>query len=100
VRLGSPVADHRRSPHNLFKDLSQEFAGIVLIEDLLPWLQELSLSGANYSEAYAALADALDHQADRFSGFVWDQGGKEFLRETAGCMRTWLKVVASLGTKS
>jgi hypothetical protein len=92
VRLGSPVADHRRTPHNLFKDLYHELAGIVLIEELLPWLQELKLTGNTYPEAYASLADALAENAQRFAGFVWDEGGRSFLQDTAQCMRTWLKV--------
>ncbi len=97
VRLGSPVADHRRTPHNLFKDLYQELAGVVLIEELLPWLQELKLSGRNYADSYAALADALLSQAAQFKGFVWDEGGREFLRDTARCMQRWLSVVSRLG---
>jgi hypothetical protein len=96
LRVGGPVADHRRTPHNLLKDLYHELAGIALIEDLLPWLQALKLEGGDYASAYAALADALDAQAERFTGFVWDEGGREFLRETAGCMRTWLKILARL----
>lgn len=96
VRLGGPVADHRRTPHNLFKDLYHELAGVVLVEELLPWLQELRLQGADYPAAYAALADALEGRAARCHGFVWDQGGREFLVETAACMRTWLRVVRSL----
>ncbi len=97
VRVGSPVAEHKRTPHNLFKDLYHELAGIVLIEDLLPWLQEVPLSGGDYATAYAALADALEAQAGRFNGFVWDQGGREFLHETARSMREWLKVLKTIG---
>lgn len=90
VRFGTPVAEHRRTPHNLFKDLYHELAGVVLVEDLLPWLRELRLDGSGYAEAYASLADALEAQAPHFTGFVWDDGGREFLTETARCMRTWL----------
>lgn len=97
VCIGSPVADHRRSPHNLFKDLYHELAGIVLVEELLPWLQELRLSGSTYEAAYAALAEAMESQADHFHGFVWDEGGRSFLRETAACMRIWLNALQRLG---
>lgn len=96
VRLGEPVADHRRTPHNLFKDLYHELAGIVLIEELLPWLQEVQLSGSNYAEAYAALADALAARSERFRGFVWDQGGRDFLVDTASAMTTWLTCLRRL----
>jgi hypothetical protein len=93
VRFGSPVADHRRSPHDLFKDLYHELAGIVVVDEVLPWLQELKLAGGNYAEAYASLADALAGHAQSLRGFIWDDGGREFLVDTAQCMRTWLKLV-------
>lgn len=97
IRFGSPVAAHRRTPHNLFKDLYHELAGVVLVEDLLPWLQDLRLSGDNYFSAYASLADALSERAPAFRGFVWDMGGREFLLETAKAMQIWLKTLAKLG---
>lgn len=90
IRLGSPVAEHKRTPHNLFKDLYHELAGIVLIEDLLPWLQELKLSGSTYTETYGALADALAGHSQHLKGFIWDDGGREFLKDTARCMNIWL----------
>jgi hypothetical protein len=79
-------------------DLHQELAGMVLIEDLVPWLQAVVLSGNDYCEAYASLADAVLDQASTFKGFVWDDGGREFLAETAGCMHQWLRAVRSLAT--
>ncbi|HZR35116.1 MAG TPA: hypothetical protein VFA75_07050 [Nevskia sp.] len=96
VRVGSPVAEHKRSPHNLFKDLYHELAGMVVVEELLPWLREVKLSGGSYAEAYAALADAIDAQAPKFRGFVWDQGGRDFLVDSAACMRTWLGALRRL----
>lgn len=97
IRIGSPVADHRRTPHNLFKDLYHELAGMVLLDDLLPWLMDLQIEGGSYPELYASLADALEAKAPSMSGFVWDEGGREFLRETAGHMRAWLDAVALIG---
>jgi len=96
VRIGEPVAAHRRSPHNLFKDLFHELAGMVVIEELVPWLQELKLEGGDYFETYAALADAIASEADRFTGFVWDDGGRDFLRDTARWMHIWLDVLRRL----
>jgi hypothetical protein len=97
VRVGDPLCDHRRTPHNLFKDLYHELAGMVLIEELLPWLIGLQLTGGTYSDAYACLADELAAAAPRFAGFVFDQGGREFLRATAAHMRTWLAVLKAVG---
>jgi hypothetical protein len=97
IRIGSPVADHRRTPHNLFKDLYHELAGIVLLEDLLPWLLDLKVEGRSYPELYASLAAALEEKSASMSGFVWDEGGREFLRETGEHMRAWLEAVAVIG---
>lgn len=96
VRVGDPVADHHRQTHNLFLDLHQELAGIVLTEDLVPWLRALPLRGSGYADLYAELAEAIDAQADRFRGFIWDDGGREFLHETADHMRTWLRAIRTL----
>jgi len=97
IRIGSPVADHRRTPHNLFKDLYHELAGMVLLDDLLPWLLDLKLDGSTYPELYASLADAIEAKAPSMSGFVWDEGGREFLTETAEHMRAWLEAVKTIG---
>jgi hypothetical protein len=97
IRIGSPVADHRRTPHNLFKDLYHELAGVVLLDDLLPWLTEAKLSGSAYPELYAHLAEELEARSGSYSGFIWDQGGGEFLRDTARHMRAWLDAVALIG---
>lgn len=93
VRLGSPVLDHRRSTHNLFKDLYHELAGIVLIEDFLPWLVEQQLEGGTTLDAYESLSENILQQAGKFQGFVWDDGGREFLKQTAEHMQIWLKCV-------
>ncbi|MBA3652800.1 MAG: hypothetical protein H0W70_01250 [Actinobacteria bacterium] len=96
VRVGSPVVDHRRTPHNLFKDLHEELAGVILLEDLVPWLQDVELAGDTYADTYADLAERLLESAASFSGMVWDQGGREFLSETALCMQTWLGALRQL----
>jgi hypothetical protein len=97
IRVGTPIADHRRTPHNLFKDLSQELAGMVLLDDMLDWLVNLKLDGSSYHDLYAALADAIDEKAATMRGFVWDEGGREFLHDTSANMRAWLEAVALIG---
>jgi hypothetical protein len=97
IRIGAPIAEHRRTPHNLFKDLYNELAGMVIIEELLPWLMELKIANGSYAEAYLSLADELEVQATKFSGFVWDQGGRDFLVSTAANMRAWVNAVRIIG---
>jgi hypothetical protein len=97
IRIGSPIADHRRTPHNLFKDLYHELAGMVLLEDLLPWFVELQIGDGTYAEMYAEVADALESRASSMRGFVWDDGGRDFLVDTASNMRAWLEAVRTIG---
>ena len=85
VRVGTPILDHHRTPHNLFKDLYHELAGIVLIEEFIPWLQNVRLDGANYLDAYECLAARITEAASSFSGFIWDDGGRDFLARD-GCV--------------
>lgn len=40
--------------------------------------------------------DALDTNVDQFTGFVWDDGGRDFLRDTAACMRCWLETINTI----
>ncbi len=94
---GFTVVDHRRTPHNLFIDLHQELAGVVLLEDFVPWLKDLPLQGSTYAETYAVLAEQLEVAAPSFRGMVWDEGGREFLVDTARCMRTWLRTIDRIG---
>ncbi len=95
IRIGTPVLDHRRTIHNLFKDLYHELAGIVLIEEFIPWLQEVKLTGKSALEAYATMADEIECFATKTYGFVWNEGGREFLSETVKLMRIWLGIVQS-----
>jgi len=96
ARVGTPVADHVRTRHDLLKDLYHELAGIVLTEELVPWLVEEPLQGGDYPDAYACLAEGLAAASGRFKGFVWDEGGRDFLEATARAMRTWLQAVKSI----
>ena len=93
IRVGTPIVDHRRTPHNLFKDLYHELAGIVLIEEFLPWLREVSLQGGNPLDIYASLAEQIAGCAAGFQGFIWDDGGRDFLTEMSRHMQTWLRLV-------
>jgi hypothetical protein len=96
VRFGPPVCEHKRTPHNLLKDLYHELAGMVLIEELLPWFLELQLEGSTYLEAYSCLADHLASASKNFKGFIWNDGGRDFLVTTSKHMRIWLDIVKRL----
>src|SRR5207253_1148142 len=81
IRVGTPIVDHRRTPHNLFKDLYHELAGIVLLEEFVPWLIAEQLEGTTYLDVYESLAEHIGQHASHFTGFIWNDGGQDFLRD-------------------
>ncbi len=91
VRVGTPVCEHRRTPHNLLKDLQQELAGIALLEELTAWLETVELFGTDVDETYLCLADALDEALPRFRGHLWGPAARAFFTGTTHSMRTWVE---------
>lgn len=96
VGFGPPVVEHRRTKHDLLKDLGQEYFGILLIEEMLPWLTELRITGTTYTERYRCLADELRSFAVRHSGALWRSAMSDFLIDTASYMQRWAKAVENL----
>jgi hypothetical protein len=97
VRVGTPIATHARNSHNYLRDATQELACICVLEDLLPWLQEVRLDGRDYSEAYTCLSDQLEQAVDHFQGFIWTAETRDFFRSTARVMREWVKACGRIG---
>jgi hypothetical protein len=97
VRVGSPIATHARNSHNYLHDATQEMACICVLEDLLPWLHEVKLSGEDNAELYCSLAEQLESAVEKFSGFIWTDETRALFHETAGIMRQWAKVCQTIG---
>jgi len=89
LRAGTPIVDHRRNNHNYIKDATLEWGAILVLEDLLPWLREVRLTGASYLEAYRSLSAELQDAAERFKGLAWNDSTRGFLHQAAYHMRTW-----------
>lgn len=96
VRVGSPVADHRRNSHNYMRDAAAEWFGVQVLEEFIPWLMEAKLSGATCIQTYAALAEAIDDGAERFQGAFWTDAAKGFLHQMAYYMRAWLRACTTI----
>ncbi|MGH7178055.1 MAG: hypothetical protein ACREJC_11800, partial [Tepidisphaeraceae bacterium] len=96
IRVGTPLVDHRRNAHNYLRDATAEMGCVWLMEDLCPWLLNLKLQGASYSEAYLSLAGALDDAAGKFTGFIWTDALRAYVHDLAHCMRRWTGACASL----
>lgn len=97
LRVGTPMADHRRNSHNLFKDLANELWCMWMLEDLVDWLTDVKLEGRTYLQTYLSLADALEEFGVLVSGEVWTDAVRGFVFQTAACMRAWGKTCAALG---
>ncbi len=97
LRVGTPVAAHRRHSHNHLNDALREMACLALMEDLLPWLtREARLEGNTYPDAYECLSHLLQEAVERFSGKLWNDVSRAFFHQTAYCMQTWTRVCRSL----
>jgi hypothetical protein len=97
IRVGSPITDHRRNSHNYMKDLAYELACIWILEDFTQWLHDLKLQGGNYVETYLCLAEMIDKQVERFSGFIWNDATRGYFHYITHCMRTWIDAVKAVG---
>ena len=97
VRVGSPIATHARNSHNYLRDATQEMACICVLEDLLPLLLEVKLSGEDCGEMYYSLAEQLEIAVEKFTGFIWNSETRAFFHESASMMRQWAKVCQAIG---
>src|SRR5207237_1299251 len=90
VRLGTPVAEHRRNSHDYMEDAMNEWACIQLAEDLLPWLMEARLEGSCYRETFRSLSFALEDAVAKFRGSIWTEATLGYFHRMAYHMRQWL----------
>ncbi len=97
IRVGTPVAFHKRNSHNYLHDLAGELGCIRVIEDLTEWLFDTKLEGRTYAEAYLSLAAALEDQVERFQGSIWKENTRAYFHEMAYCMRQWVAACQNIG---
>jgi reversibly glycosylated polypeptide len=90
IRVGTPVAEHRRNSHNYMRDAMNEWACMQLSEDLLPWLKEARLEGNSYSEAFLSLSFAIEDAVEKFRGSIWTAATLGYFHQMGYYMRTWL----------
>jgi len=91
VRVGTPVAEHKRNSHNYMKDAMNEWACIQLSEDLIPWLMEARLEGSTYTDAFRSLSFAIEDAVETFHGSIWTAPTRGYFHQMAYYMRTWLE---------
>lgn len=91
VRAGTPVAEHKRNAHNYLKDATNEWACVLALEDLTPWLMDAQLDGGTYAECYRSLSFAIEDAVEKFQGPIWTDVTRGYFHQTAYHMRLWLK---------
>jgi hypothetical protein len=91
VRVGTPIAEHKRNSHNYMKDATNEWACILVLEDLLPWLTQLRLTGSSYAECFRSLSFAIEDAVEDFRGPIWTDVTRGYFHQMAYHMRVWLK---------
>lgn len=96
VRVGSPVVEHRRSPHNLYKDLWNELAGMVVVDDMLPILEKPLPPAKSYSDAARTLADWILEWNQSCQGFLWDNELHQYFNNVAQNIHLWVDVCREL----
>jgi len=96
VLVGAPICTHRRTPHNLFKDLYHELAGIILLEDVTQWLEAETLEGSDVIQAYRSLADKIKTNAHCFGSNILGNEAQQYLCKIAQAMQWWLDAVEKL----
>lgn len=99
IRIGAPVVEHRRSPHNLYKDLWNELAGMVVIDDMLSLLEEPLTPTSDYGTAVLELAERLERWAADQKGFLWDDHLKAYFRNVSANLRLWVSACRQLAAK-
>jgi hypothetical protein len=98
VKIGSPVVEHRRSPHNLYKDLWNELAGMVVIDDMTELLETPLSTASSYSDATLELAERLREWSAKQEGFLWDDSLRSYFNNVADNMSLWVKTCQSLNS--
>ena len=97
VRVGTPIADHRRNTDNYLKDAGQEMACVLVLEDILKWLPSVQLPSTSYADAYLALADAIEDIVQEFKGAIWNDATRGYFHQMAYCMRKWVQACKIIG---
>ena len=99
VRVGTPIAAHKRNSHNYIRDATNEWSCILVSEDLIPWLREAHLCGGTYTEAYESLSHAIQEAVETFKGNVWTDVTRAYFHQVAYYMRLWLKACREIERK-
>lgn len=93
VCLGAPLLYHDKRPRDVFEDLKKEIEGMVMNERLWRIVDELSIDGKNYTDAYLSLTEQLQrHQ----SKIALNTHQDKFMKKQLTNMRKWTEITDKL----
>lgn len=96
IKIGSPVLEHRRSAHNVYKDLWNELAGMVIIDDMLPLLETPLSKSNSYGSAMLELAERIEKWSVDRQGFLWQDPLKNYFKNISRNMQLWVEACRQL----
>ena len=96
IRFGTPVLDHDRNSHNYLKDAYYEMSGLMVLEDIAPWLRETQLDGNTVEEMYISLSHQIQDAVENFSGPAWNSDTRGYFHRTAHQMREWISAIREI----
>lgn len=94
VAFGEPLVRQTRNPHDYLVDLAHELPGMLLVDKLVDYLEQVHLEAPTYAECYKELAD--DIRAVVSNSRVFSESERRFLTEVTQGMEVWLLVVEQL----
>lgn len=98
IRFGDPIAQHMRNSHNYLNDAANEFAGVLVLEDLLKWLTtEAKLEGKTYVDTFISLSHRIEEAVESFNGLIWNDATRGYFHQMAYSMRVWAKACKTIG---
>jgi hypothetical protein len=94
VTFGRPLTRHDRHPHDLLKDLGEEYSGMVLTNRLVSLLADIDLTKTSYPDNYVQLSHKLEDKVNEQEDVSKDV--KRYFSLVCRNMRTWIDVCREL----
>ena len=94
VSIGVPLLTHKKAPRNSFSDLRKEIEGMDLNERLWRVVDNMSLSGNSYLDAYVSLIQNLSVAVPALGK---TKAQRDFLEMQVEKMQLWASLVDRIG---
>jgi hypothetical protein len=94
ITVGGPLVQHTRNQHDLLRDLRNELWGMLITEDLIPYMEAMPLRARTYCGAYREMAEGLRHFNHPHRAI------REYLGKLSNAMATWVDCCEALLVES